>query len=571
MKNIFKISIFLILLLAVTNLNASVKAIVGCNIVNPEGYISLENAVIIIEGNKIIKIGKKGEIAIPENAEVINADGKWVIPGLIDSHVHFFQSGGLYTRPDIINLKEFVPYDKEMKEIQDNLFDTFRRYLRCGITSVVDMGGPYWNFEVRKKANNTKLAPRVKIAGPLISTHHPVGLETDDQPIIKVNTIDEALAEVHKQIDEGTDFIKIWYVVRTGHTWQEYFDLVKATVDESHKLGYPVIIHATALETAKASVRAGADILAHMVYDKDVDDEFINLCKENNVIVSTTCIVSEGYLEALSNTVTLNKYESQLSNPFVIKTLLDLDIIPGDVYTTKGQDYINLRRSRIETAKRNTKKMYDSRVIIAANTDAGNIGTVPGPSIFREFELLKEAGLSPSNILTAVTINGAKLMGSENEIGSVSENKLADLVILNSDPSLDILNTADINRVIKDGNIYTPNEIIAKTPGQLIQQQVNAYNAGDIDNFMETFHPEIKVYNYPNDLRFDNKADKRAAYKQLFDKYPNNHAEIVERMTIGNFVIDKEKVTGRGDAQPRYVIALYEIKDGLIYRVYFMK
>lgn len=248
-----------------------------------------------------------------------------------------------------------------------------------------------------------------------------------------------------------------------------------------------------------------------------------------------------------------------------------MDIIPKDTYKPKGQDYVNKKKSRIETAKRNSKKLYDSGVLIAANTDAGNIGTFPGPSIYREFELLKEAGLSPGNILTSVTINAAKLMRSEKYLGSVSEKKLADLVILNSDPRIDIMNTTDISLVIKDGNIFRPDEILVKTPEQLIQQEVNAYNAGDIDNFMETFHPEIKVFNYPDELRFENKADKREAYKKLFENYPNNHAEIVERMTIGNFVIDKEKITGRGDAPTKYVIAMYEIKDELIYRVYFMR
>ncbi len=114
-------------------------------------------------------------------------------------------------------------------------------------------------------------------------------------------------------------------------------------------------------------------------------------------------------------------------------------------------------------------------------------------------------------------------------------------------------------------------EMMSPTPEGIIKQQLIAYNAGDIDNFMATFHPEIKVYNYPDDLRFDNKSDKRVAYKKLFDEFPNNHAEIVERMTMGKFVIDKERITGRGDAPPMYVIAMYEIRDGLIYRVTFLR
>ena len=80
------------------------KAIVGCHIVNPTGASSLENAVIIIQDGKIISVGKVGEVELPNDVEIIDARGKWVIPGLIDSHIHFFQSGGIYTRPDILDL-----------------------------------------------------------------------------------------------------------------------------------------------------------------------------------------------------------------------------------------------------------------------------------------------------------------------------------------------------------------------------------------------------------------------------------------------------------------------------------
>jgi cytosine/adenosine deaminase-related metal-dependent hydrolase len=188
---------------------ASSKAIVGGNVVNPDGASSIKNAVILIKDNRIIQVGKPGKVKIPQDAEIINIEGKWVIPGLIDSHIHFFQSGGIYTRPDVIDLRKYVPYvDQELSQIKKQLPDTFARYLRCGITSVVDMGGPFWNFEVRELALKTDLAPRVEVAGPLISTYQPEALTTDDPPIIKVNTVEEALALVHKQIEKKPDFIR---------------------------------------------------------------------------------------------------------------------------------------------------------------------------------------------------------------------------------------------------------------------------------------------------------------------------------------------------------------------------
>ncbi len=567
----FFLILFLFVFIPFYAFPAGKKAIVGCHIVNPTGAPSLENAVIIIQDGKIIYVGKVGEVELPNDVEIIDASGKWVIPGLIDSHIHFFQSGGIYTRPDILNLTKYVPYEDELQKIKDELPRTFARYLRNGITSVVDMGGPFWNFEIRKQAEETLLAPRVAVAGPLISTYNPEALQSDDSPIIKVNSIDEAKALVKKQVEHNTDFIKIWYIVRSGQSPADNFELVKATAEEAHKYKKPVIIHATSLETAKAAIRAGADILAHSIYDQEVDDEFIQLCKKNKIIYSTTVIVTEGYLEALSGKVHLSPAEYALSDPYIASSLFDLKKLPKDAAPARSNEWIQKRKSRIAFAQKNIKKLQDAGIIIAANTDAGNIGTLPGPSIFREFDLLAEAGLTPRQIITAATLNNAKLMQRENELGSVEKGKLADLLILNTNPLLDILNTSDIYKVVKNGHVFSPEEIIPSSPEDIVQQQVNAYNGLDINAFMATYHSEIKIYNHPNTIIYDSPEKMRERYKALFENNPEQHCEIVERITIGNFVIDKEKVTGRANGKVVNAVAVYEVKDGLIYRVWFIK
>ena len=139
---------------------SSLKAIVGGTLVNTDGKKPIKNAVILVEGSKITKVGTAKKVKIPKGAEIINAEGKWIIPGLVDAHIHFFQSAGLYTRPDVIDLRKFVAYEEEeLAQIRENLPDTFARYMRCGITSVVDVGGPFWNYDVRELAIKTKLAP----------------------------------------------------------------------------------------------------------------------------------------------------------------------------------------------------------------------------------------------------------------------------------------------------------------------------------------------------------------------------------------------------------------------------
>lgn len=571
-----EIIIIALLLYLVPQVHAqsSVKAIVGGTLTNPHGAASIENAVIIVEAAKIVKVAKRNEIEIPAGAETINAEGKWIIPGLIDSHVHFFQSGGLYTRPDVIDLRKHVPYaEQELAQIRDRLPDTFARYLRCGITSVVDVGGPFWNFQVRELAQQSDLAPRVAVAGPLISTYQPEALTTTDPPIIKVTSIEEVRALVQRQVEKRADLIKIWYIVRQGQTPEDNLHLVKATIEESHRSGVRVAVHATQLETAKAAVIAGADVLVHSVTDKEVDEEFIELLKEKHVIYIPTLVVFEGYSEVFSQQIKLTVPEHNIANPFVVSSLFDLRHLPQEEIPERVLNNLNNPEpvSPNPTLLNNLKRLQDAGVTIATGTDAGNIGTLHGPAIFREFELMTEAGLSPKEILTASTINGAKVMGQQEELGSIEEGKLADMVILNSDPMLDIQNTSDIHLVFKNGSMYTPKQIVSKTPVDIIQQQVNAYNARDIQAFLATYSPDIQIFNHPDSLLYSGLKEIEMVYKQLFENAPKLHVEIVNRIVLGNFVIDQEKVTGFPKDLVINAVAVYEVQQELIRRVWFVR
>ncbi|NIM59424.1 MAG: amidohydrolase family protein [Candidatus Aminicenantes bacterium] len=553
---------------------SSLKAIAGVTLVNTDGKKPIKNAVILVEGSTIKKVGTAEKVKIPKDAEIINAEGKWIIPGLVDAHIHFFQSGGLYTRPDVIDLRKFVPYEEEeLAQIRENLPDTFARYMRCGITSAVDVGGPFWNYDVRELARKTKLAPRIAVAGPLISTYQPKALTTGDPPIIKVNSVEEARDLVRRQVEKKTDFIKIWYIVRSSQKPEDHLPLVKATIQESHKHGLRVIVHATQLETARTAVKAGADILAHIVTDKEVDEEFIRLLKENNVILTPTLIVFEGYSEVLSQQVELCTPEFEYANPYIVSTFFDLRELPTDAIPKRVLERMNNTKpiSPNPAVLKNLKLLQEGGVTIAAGTDAGNIGTLHGPSIFREFELMAEAGLSPLQILTAATINGAKFTGWQEKLGTIEAGKLADMVILNSDPLLDIQNTSDIHLVIKDGMIFEPAQIIRKKPEDVVQQQVNAYNARDLDAFLATYSPSIKLYDHPNKLRWSGLEEMREPYANRFESSPRLHCEIVNRIVLGNSVIDREKITGLPDARVINAVVIYEVQEGLIQRVWFLR
>jgi imidazolonepropionase-like amidohydrolase len=550
---------------------SGVKAIVNAHIVNTDGSGLLQNGTIIIKDNVISEIGIASEIAIPQDAEVIDAKGKWIIPGLIDTHIHFFQSGGLYTRPDIIDLRKYVPYEEsELPTVRKNIPDLLARYLRCGITSVVDMGGPSWTFKVRELAEKSDLAPRVAVAGPLISTYQPAVLTTEDPPIIKVQTLEEATKLVKKLIDHKTDLIKIWYIVLPGETAASHFPLIKAIIDESHRFKVRVAVHAPELETAKAAIRAGADILVHSVVDKQVDDEFITMAKSKGVILTPTLVVYEGYKEVLTKNVKLIPPEFEFVNPYTLATVFDLAQYPSEVIPEKRLEV--QKRPRVKIGQQNLKKLHDAGITIAAGTDAGNIGTYHGASLFREFELMAEAGLSNLDILITATRNAAKLMGREKSLGTLSPGKLADLVILNANPLEDIRHCWDISAVMKDGKLYAPQDILKESNADLVQRQVNAYNARDIDAFLATYHEEIKLFKHPNELLHSGLGEIREVYTELFETSPNLHAQIRERIAVGNYVIDKEHVIGlRGRTEGIDAVAVYEVKEGRIINVWFLK
>src|SRR5947207_4561507 len=151
---------------------ADVPAIVGATVVHPDRDLPsavASNTTVIVSGSRIEAIGPASSTPVPAGATRIDGRGKWVVPGLIDSHVHFFQSGNLYTRPDVADFNAWMPYAKEVERNKARLPATFKVWLASGVTSVVDIGGPFWTFQMRDAAVRSPAAPRVAVAGPLIS------------------------------------------------------------------------------------------------------------------------------------------------------------------------------------------------------------------------------------------------------------------------------------------------------------------------------------------------------------------------------------------------------------------
>src|SRR3989440_10195528 len=442
-------------------------SLVGGTVINPVDGKVMPNATVVINGDKIerVSVGKQEAATLGRQIDCV---GKFVLPGYIDTHVHFFQSADLFTRPDGADFNSIRPYKDEVAWIKSHLDDVFARYIRCGITSVVDVGGPMWNFEVRKKANATAKAPRVAVAGPLISSVSREKLDLGDPPIVKIDTPDQAREFVRKLTDQKADLVKIWYIVDKDHPVDSFRPIVRATVEESHAHHTRVAVHATELETARAAVEEGADGLVHSVVDKPIDDAFVKLLQDRHTILCPTHVVFERYGRTFSHQLNFTPEEEKWGNPEVIASL-DVTKIPQDKLPDRVKQALADPKAAMDRVKKtydvalpNLKKLEDAGVTIAAGTDAGNIGTIHGPALFREFQLMKQAGLTNMQILQCATANAAKLFGGETgaHIGKIDSGAFADLVILKSNPVDDIAHASDIDTVIKNGVIYPADSIL---------------------------------------------------------------------------------------------------------------
>src|SRR5947208_3408617 len=302
----------------------------------------------------------------------------------------------------------------------------------------------------------------IAVSVPLISMVDGGKLALGAPPTIKSTSAAGARALVRRELERRPDFIKVWFIHQKGDDLAAQEAIVKAAGDAAHAAGVRLAVHATELVVAKAALRAGADYLVHSVEDEPVDEEFLALAKKNRALYCPTLFVVLGYRYALSNTWQPTEAERRLADPQILAAMRDLDRIaaekrPARVAKAMAKP-VPPKPSAVDLG--NLRKVWDAGVPVVMGTDAGNIGTLHGPSVFREMELMVQAGLTPLQVLRAATVNGARAMGLEREAGTLAAGKLADLVVLDADPLTDVQHLSRIHRVIKDGKVFTPEELM---------------------------------------------------------------------------------------------------------------
>lgn len=556
--------------------------ITNVNIADVENQKILPNQTIVIIDDIITTIKSSKKVKSPENANIIDGTGKYIFPGLTDAHIHFFQNGGLYTRPDAMDLRKFMPHEKDISYAHNNMENVLQRYLQNGITNVIDVGSNK-KFLLQREDFKDKLnMPSIYMTGPLLTTYQPNAYENleDENPFSLVKSVEDGIKMVKDQLLYKPDFIKIWYITTSDGlgieaSARKNLPIIKAIIDEAHKHNLRVAVHATQRIPAQLAVENGCDFLVHSIDDEIVKDDFVQLLKKNQTFLSPTLTVSQGYMDTFGQRIKKSDYELLKADPYQLGSLLDLKHLND---TLRINMYKNMANSKERVAALNKadsisfinlKLLSDAGVNIATGTDSGNIGTLHASSYLAELKAMSKSGMSNWQIMRASTINGAKVLDKEHEFGTVAVGKKANLILLDANPIDNIENVTKLNLVINNGKSFNPNDLIKDSPEDLAQRQLNAYNLRNIDAFLEPYADDVEVYNYPDTLLFKGKETMRTGYSQMFDNTPNLHCELVGRISQGNVVMDKERVQMGDDIVE--AIAIYHIQNNKIKKVFFVR
>ena len=430
-------------------------ALVGGTLIDGTGRAPVPNATVLVREGKI---ACAGACAVPAGVRRVDVRGKYLIPGLVDGHVHYSQTGWADGRPDALDVRERFPYDSTIATLRAHPERFYRSYLCSGVTATFDVGGYPWTWELREPAERSSAAPHVAAAGPLLSTRdHWVNLPAERQ-FVHMAGDSATRAGARMIVSRGSDAVKVWYLVGAATpdtaAWKARLRVGAA---EARRAGIPLIVHATSLWAAKDALRAGARLLVHSVEDRPVDEEFLRLARQAGTFYNPTLTVREGYVQLRERRFDPRGVPLECVDPATRARAQLTNSLPP----AAGGDAVAYR-ARIAEGYRlmlaNLKRVHDAGIPVVMGTDAGNPLTLHGPSVYREMEAMAEAGLSPMEVLVASTRNGARVMGRE-DLGTVEPGKVADLVVLSRDPLADVGNARSVALVVRRGRVWTREEL----------------------------------------------------------------------------------------------------------------
>lgn len=462
----------LVMLAAASSVAAQTRALVGATLIDGTGADPIPDAVIVVRDGRITCVGPSNGCDVPDGVEAVDLEGRFVTPGLVDAHVHFSQTGWLDGRPDGLPAPDLYPYAETSRAARENPERWHRSYLCTGITAVYDVGGHPWTTRLPAMSEDDPRAVHVRAAGPLITHADVPALQVDDEhyTFLPMGSVDEARESVQRLVAMGSTSAKVWYVGSPPSRWAELDEIVMAVGEAADEAGLDLIVHATGLREAKTAVRAGASLLVHSVQNAIVDREFLDLLEEHGTVYAPTLTVGENWARAMISVV-LDVPETAddpngCVDPVTVERMnqtaaLQAYLPPRLLERAHEYAYQRLLRTGRTQAimAENLRRVHASGATVATATDAGNPLTLHGPSIYAEMEAMQAAGLSPMDVVVMSTRNGARAMGRLDDLGTLEEGKIADLVVLMEDPSADVSAFRSITHVMRGGVLHDQEEL----------------------------------------------------------------------------------------------------------------
>ncbi len=404
----------------------------GARLIDGEGGAPIENSAFIIDGDHFTAIGRRGELPVPPGAVRIDLAGRTVIPALIDAHVHMGYRRGLTFGPE--------------NYTRDNLLDTLNRFAYYGVAAILETGTARGDLAYELRAEMPPGAlyrtagrgfgmPNAGPGGPMRDSAYGVTTEA------------ESRRDVAELAAKKVDMIKIWVDDRNGTVEKLKPNLYRAIIDEAHQHNIRVLAHIVDLADVKDLLRAGVDGFAHMIRDKDVDDELFALLKARPGVFFEQTLWGERRSIYASR-------PAWLDEPILRETFSPREIeLLGEEFTPTDSPQAARARAMGQTNLRNTARLNAAGVTLAVGTDTGG---VTGEEFFGlgthvEMELqVTRAGLTPMQALVAGTRTAARVLGLDRH-GTIAPGTSADFIVLSANPLDNIANTRRIDRVYLRG------------------------------------------------------------------------------------------------------------------------
>lgn len=405
---------------------------VHANLFDTETATAHPHSTVVITGNKITAVGDDAKVTVPQNAELIDAGGKMLLPGLWDMHVHLQPNDGLL-------------------------------HLAAGVTSVRDMGNDMERLlALRDRFDlRTEIGPRVLMAG-LLDGRGPY----QGPSKVFADSEEEARENIEKFAKNGYVQIKIYSSLKP--------ELVPKIAESAHSHGMRVSGHVPAFMTAEQFVKDGADEIQHMnfiflnfmfdqvkdtrtparfkevaMHGSEIDpgspqvQAFIRLLQDHKTVLDPTINIFEGMFTDRPGTMSASYAAVGDRLPAQIRR----QFLYGGLEPPAGMD--QKYRDSFQQMLRMTKAIYDAGIRIVAGTDA-----LAGFSLHRELELYAQAGIPAAQVLQLDTLGAARIMKRDNELGEIVPGKLADVILVDGDPSVHISDIRRVTTVVKDGVVY---------------------------------------------------------------------------------------------------------------------